>query len=140
MANAYLVLEKQPEQAASAREILRAVAAPLATFAVNIEVVAEANLLIPTDQCGPIAIIVNEAICNALKHGYPPGRVGRITVSMTAENDGVELVIANDGLPMTTASGPGRGSNFINILAHQMGGKVSLRNIDPTGVAMTIRF
>lgn len=141
LANVYAALEGEPDRAAPAAELLKAVAVPLATPAVDIKVTADADLLIPVDQCAPIGIIVNEAVCNALKHGYPHGRVGLVTVSLTRQADVLELVIANDGLPLSsTGQTEGLGSTFIARLIGQLKGTVMLGNADPVGVVMTARF
>lgn len=145
LANAYSALEGGEENAAPAADLLRAVAEPLATRDVAVEVRADADLLIPADQCAPISIIVNEAICNALKHGFPDDGRGTITVALEGRAEAIELVIANDGLPLPPAEGQGsarrgRGSRFIGALVRQLAGSMSFVNAGESGVAMTIRF
>jgi PAS domain S-box-containing protein len=141
LATIYSVLEAQPKFSAPAADLLRAVAAPLATPSVAIEVTVDADLSLPAGHCSPVGIIVNEAVCNALKHGYPDGRCGRIIVSLKPFSDGLELAIANDGLPLPSSSErQGRGSTVIARLAQQLMGTVTLANTTPVGVVMTVRF
>lgn len=141
LANAYSALEGQPEHGAPAGELLTAVAAPLATPSVSIDVVAEAGLLIPAEQCAQIGIIVTEAICNALKHGYPDGRAGRITVSMASMHKGICLGIVNDGLPLPSAGlRKGRGSVVIASMVDQLGGTLEFSNTDTNSVVMTVQL
>ena len=36
-------------------------------------------------QASPIALMLNELLTNALKHGFPPGRSGRLTIAVKGE-------------------------------------------------------
>lgn len=55
-------------------------------------------LCLEASEAVPFALVVNELIQNAIKHGYPDGRMGSIRISLT---DGVDthLCVANDGNP-----------------------------------------
>jgi two-component system, sensor histidine kinase PdtaS len=46
----------------------------------------------------PCGLIVNEALSNALKHAFPNGRHGTITVGLGSDEREVWLVIADDGI------------------------------------------
>ncbi len=47
----------------------------------------------------PCSLIVNELVSNALKHAFPGGRTGRLTVQVSGLDDGrFSLVVADDGV------------------------------------------
>ena len=46
----------------------------------------------------PLGLIINELISNSLKHAFPDGRKGVLTVSMKMQDDKFELIIADDGV------------------------------------------
>lgn len=91
-----------------------------------------------------ISMLVCEVVTNSLKHGYPDGRGGQITVSLRRLDDGqAELTIADDGvgLPATpddAVPGHGLGNRIVEALAKQLKGRVS-RQSNP-GLATRIVF
>lgn len=91
-----------------------------------------------------ISMLVCEVVTNSLKHGYPDGRGGQITVSLRRLDDGqAELTIADDGvgLPATpddAVPGHGLGNRIVEALAKQLKGSVS-RQSNP-GLATRIVF
>ena len=47
----------------------------------------------------PCGLIVNELVSNALKHAFPLGRRGTVTISLRVEMDDVfEIIVADDGV------------------------------------------
>ena len=51
------------------------------------------------DEAVPCGLLVNELVTNALKHGFPGGRKGVITVSMEDVNEGgCRISIKDDGV------------------------------------------
>ncbi len=91
-----------------------------------------------------ISMLVSEVVTNSLKHGYPDGRGGQITVLLRRLDDGqAELTIADDGvdLPATpddAVPGHGLGNRIVEALAKQLKGSVS-RQSNP-GLATRIVF
>ena len=54
--------------------------------------------MLDRDHATPIALLVNEIVTNALKHAYPNGHAGRISVSLKRDDgDTVVLRITDDG-------------------------------------------
>lgn len=51
------------------------------------------------ERAVPAGLIVNELLTNGLKHAFPDGRAGRITLSAALQADGaVLIVVADDGI------------------------------------------
>ena len=56
------------------------------------------ELKMSSDQAVPLALIVTEAVSNAVKYAFPDGRRGSIWVYLTADLDHAELEIRDDGV------------------------------------------
>jgi two-component sensor histidine kinase len=57
------------------------------------------EVFINLDQAVPLGLIVNELLTNTLKHAFPEGRKGVITIAVHKFPDGeVELRVADDGI------------------------------------------
>lgn len=91
-----------------------------------------------------ISMLVSEVVTNSLKHAYPNGRSGRITVSLRRLAGGeAELTIADDGVGLPTmpddaSPGHGLGNRIVEALAKQLKGSVT-RQSNP-GLATRILF
>lgn len=59
------------------------------------------NVLVNIDRAIPCGLIVNEIVSNSLKHAFPDGRGGEISIAFGADNDNRNhtLIINNDGAP-----------------------------------------
>ncbi len=103
--------------------------------------VAAANLLDPAqvhlrldaddiplqlDSGIPFGLLMNELLCNSLKHAFPHGRRGAISVSVRRVEDLVRMVVQDDGcgLPesFNAASNSSMGLKLAASLARQLGG------------------
>jgi two-component system, sensor histidine kinase PdtaS len=70
-----------------------------------------------------LGLIVTELVINALKHGYPGERGGRILVRYVSDPPGWTLSVCDDGvgMPDTPANTtPGLGTSIVEALAHQL--------------------
>lgn len=124
-------------------DLLKATCEALGTDRVAVVHLAASNpvRLLPSEAT-TVGIIANELICNALKHGYPGGRRGRITVACERYSDTFELVIASDGAQISEAPPrPGsEGRQLVARLARQMDGTALLENCPEGGVRAVVRF
>jgi two-component sensor histidine kinase len=72
----------------------------------RIKLVIEAEeIRLSTDQAVPLALIVTEAVTNAIKYGFPSGLAGTITIKLAQHEDALVLSIGDDGVGIP----PGRG-------------------------------
>ncbi len=125
-------------------EHLHDVCAPLASLLTGrIELIEdfETGRRATPDQILPLTQIVSEAVTNAVKHAYPPGRVGRIVVrSRQPRHGGIVVEIADDGpgLPagFEATSGAGLGLRLMRALAQQLGASIAFES---QGVGLTVR-
>ncbi|MBC8183494.1 PAS domain S-box protein [candidate division KSB1 bacterium] len=91
----------------------------------------------------PLGLLLNEMISNALKHGFPNNRSGKMRVSLKKlENNQCELIVEDDGVGIpenvnfdTTES---LGLHLIKILTDQMQGKMEV--VKENGTKFIIQF
>ena len=54
-------------------------------------------------QAIPVALIINEAVTNAIKYAFPEGRPGEIVIGLHAVGEQIELSVADNGIGMDPA-------------------------------------
>ncbi len=91
----------------------------------------------------PCALIISELITNALKHAYPGGRTGTISVSLTPLSAGSYVLAVEDdgvGLPdgFDIAGSESLGLRIVSTLARQLNGDV--RTVESEGTRFEITF
>jgi hypothetical protein len=94
---------------------------------IGLEIVAS-ELPMLSDQAVPLALIVTEAVGNALKYAFPNGRAGHIAVRLDAVGGTARLIVLDDGVGIPagraeTECGPrdGIGLQLIRGFARQLG-------------------
>ncbi len=91
------------------------------------------SLQMLSDQAVPLALIVTEAVGNALKYAFPGQRSGRITVSLEGSADTARLIVQDNGVgipagPAETETGKrdGLGLQLIRGFARQLGAALTV--------------
>ncbi len=77
----------------------------------------------------PLSLIINELIINALKHAFPDRDRGRISIRLRSGKDHGVLEVEDDGIGMPPEPAVPRktqGSTLLEVLAEQIGGRVSI--------------
>jgi len=87
----------------------------------------------------PIALILNEAISNSLKHGFPNGREGTITVELQCLGGQARLLkISDDGIGIPSAVGEDYPSSFglrlIHGLTSDLSGTLKIEKFEGTSI------
>lgn len=92
-------------------------------------------------QAIPLGLIVNEAITNSLKHAFPAGREGTITLTLVQDQDILTLTVADDGVGVPEGHSNGKHASFgmklIAGLARELDGTLMLRNTGGATVSIT---
>jgi two-component system, sensor histidine kinase PdtaS len=86
------------------------------------------------DTSVSLGLIVTELVINALKHAFPDGRRGRITVDYSSTGDVWALSIGDDGIGMNAAQQPskaGLGTGIVEALARQLEATVVVSDTMP---------
>ncbi len=109
------------------------------------------DLAMSSDQAVPLALIVTEAVTNALKYAFPSGRSGFVDVQLTtgAARDSqpreATLVIEDNGIGLPagradTETGPrdGLGLNLIRGFSRQLGAQLLITEVNGTRYEVVI--
>jgi two-component sensor histidine kinase len=83
-------------------------------FSLNLEPVE-----IPAASAAAFALVAQELIGNALKHGFPAGRPGRISVTLAEQGGACVLSVDDNGVGLNDAP-PGFGLSLVRLLCQQL--------------------
>ncbi len=98
---------------------------------------------LPALQAKPLGLILNELVINALKHAFPTGSAGRISVAFHRQDNEYILTVADDGAGMVRASparGTGLGKRLVGALTAQIGGFFEVGSGAHEGTTCIIRW
>lgn len=79
------------------------------------------------DTAIPLGLIINELVCNALKHAFPSNLKGKIEIEINKNPDGVyELEIGDNGVGVSNSETNGKsiGLELVSLLVMQLKGKI----------------
>ena len=95
------------------------------------------------DDATAMALVVNELVGNAVKHGFADGRAGAISVRYAREGATQRLTVADDGAGLPSgadggkAADTGLGSTILRALVQQLRGAMTV-DTDGRGVTVTV--
>jgi len=100
------------------------------------------NSALSIELAVPLGLILNELISNCLKHAFPDGRAGRITVELRPLNPAsLELTVADDGVGFPAEidfhKADTLGMQLVRTLTEQIGGRLELRRRRGTEFAIS---
>lgn len=102
----------------------------------------EADIHLPAHAAVPIALIVAEAVANALEHGFAERDRGEIVVQATRGDGRLLVVVADDGSGLPSgfdlAASDSLGLRLAQMLARQLGGSFNLENASGTTAILTL--
>ena len=97
---------------------------------------------IPSSSAAPLALVINELLGNALKHAFPAGRAGRVTVGLTDQGQACMISIEDDGVGMglgETEPPAGFGLTIVKLLCRQLRADLQITEAFP-GTRATMTF
>jgi two-component sensor histidine kinase len=104
--------------------------------------VACGDLSLGMDELIPCGLIINELVTNSLKHAFPDGRPGAISITLVEEGSGLLLTVRDDGvgLPegLVVEKAESLGLILVTSLVQQLGGTLEISRSG--GATFTIRF
>ena len=100
------------------------------------------DIRLALDAAVPCALAVNELLTNAIKHAFPAGRSGEISIDLVQQPGRLVLTVRDDGagLPpdFDLEKTKSLGLRLVDVLAHQLHGTFRLTNAG--GVAAQFSF
>lgn len=88
---------------------------------------------------GPLALVVNEVVSNAIRHAFP-SRAGRLALRVGRDGDDLIVSVEDDGIGLSAAADGSFEATLISVLTRQVGGTNSVRPRDPAGTTVAFRF
>ena len=104
------------------------------------------SVAVNLDQAAPIGLIVAELISNCLKHGFPAGRSGEVSLDLqpVAGTSRWHLRIRDDGVGLaadyTERRNASLGLKLVEDLSRQCGGVLAVETDAATGTVFTVTF
>jgi PAS domain S-box-containing protein len=103
------------------------------------------NILLDIDTAIPCGLIVSELVANSLKHAFPDGRAGKISLALGyLVQRTLRLSVCDDGVgmdqskPSETAGAP-MGWELVRTLTEQLGGSIEIDRQHGTKVFITFK-
>ncbi|AWN39157.1 PAS domain-containing protein [Methylobacterium radiodurans] len=77
-------------------------------------------------MAAPLSLMIHELTTNAVRHAFPAGRSGRLTVNAHREDETLVLVIADDGVGLAAAppNPAGFGRTLVDMVVRQLRGSI----------------
>lgn len=91
-------------------------------------------------QAVPVALIVLEAVTNAVKHAFPDGRRGEIAIMLRRDGEHAEISVQDNGVGLPADGHSASGTRLAAILSEQIEGRFTWRDGPQGGVEMRLRF
>lgn len=100
--------------------------------------IEEVNLSVA--QLSPCGLIINEVITNSIKHAFPNNQSGKIEFNASVKNNVCCILIKDNGVGISNINtkSPSLGLKLINGLVNQIGGNITVDNLD--GAIFKIEF
>ena len=88
----------------------------------------------------PVALMLNELVCNALTHAFPGGRSGSIHITIERDGSDVSLAVVDDGIGLQDGArvSSSLGLQLVRVLADQLHGTFEIQS--PPGTRAAVRF
>ncbi|HEY6166766.1 MAG TPA: CHASE domain-containing protein [Verrucomicrobiae bacterium] len=111
--------------------------------AITLNVQAESAFL-AIETAVPVSIMVNEMVSNCLKHAFPDGRSGAVSIQFRRDDQQrFHLVVRDNGVGLpgdfASLSTSSLGLSLVNILTEQLGGELACRTGNGTEFELTFR-
>jgi len=98
-------------------------------------------LMMDADRAIPLGLVVNELMTNALRHAFPEGRSGTVTLNAAEDESDVVVRVGDDGVGTVRSSkNGGLGSKIIGVLTAQVGADIALDRTPNVGTVATLRL
>lgn len=108
----------------------------LPVLAENVEIRLHADpIALPVARAAPVALIIGEAVSNAMKHAFPLGRAGAVVVTLSRVEDSIALTIEDDGRGKAKGRAGALGVRLMTEMARSLGGALTINSGGGTRVS-----
>lgn len=94
------------------------------------------DVIVDVDTAIPLGLVVNELLTNSIKHAFPDGRKGEISIKLKSTNDKFSFAINDDGIGIPDNVDPENtdtlGLKLVNLLTEQLKGEIELKKDNGT--------
>jgi len=97
-------------------------------------------ILLGVSQAIPLALVLNEAVTNAIKYAFPDDRQAKIIIKMQRKDGDTELIITDNGIGMPIKEdndADSLGLKLMKGLIKEIGGKILFENNKGTMITIT---
>ncbi|MXP08930.1 sensor histidine kinase [Pseudoblastomonas halimionae] len=133
----------QVSLAAYIDQICRDVIAASGREGIDYEFTAQADTVLPPDKAIPTALVVAEALSNAIEHGFGSADAGQVVVTVAPHEHGMEVIIGDNGKGLPTgfdlAKSESLGLKIARTLAQSLGGEFAM-DAGPVGQGTIARL
>ncbi len=100
------------------------------------------SLPLDAERAIPLGLLVNELATNAVKHAYPAGQPGLVTLRAEAGPQEIMVSVADAGagLPPDDTRACGLGATLVQALGRQIGARIETRSTPDGGTLVCIRL
>lgn len=125
------------------RELSRTLVDTLAIDSVRIRVALDLeSVLLEVENAIPIGLCINEIFTNAIKHAFPDGRSGIVTIQVKALDEGrFRVSVSDNGVgfipPPNVSQSATLGLQLVSTLTEQIGGTLSIESGERTTITIT---
>ncbi len=102
------------------------------------------QLALDLDDALPFGLLISEVVSNSLKHAFPQGRSGEVSVLLRRQSDtAISLVLSDDGIGLPReldwTTSRSLGLRLVRALAQQLRGTLEIRSEGGTEVHLTFK-
>ena len=100
-----------------------------------------ASVAVPASKAAPLALLVHELATNAVRHAFPDGRSGYLSIRARLEDGALRLAVEDNGIGIAagTPNPEGFGRTLVEMLVRQMRGSIAWDDLHTgTRAAITI--
>ena len=100
------------------------------------------TITIPVNIAIPIGLIISELLTNSIKHAFPDGRNGRITIKLKKTKNGFKIMLSDNGVGLPEnidiLSGKSLGLTLINALTSQIDANFTMKSDNGVKCVLTV--
>jgi two-component sensor histidine kinase len=122
-----------------AEQLVTSLASSYGRFDVEMTVSGE-DFDVPLDHATSFALILHEVLANALRHGFPDDRHGKVDIVLSSGDGRHAVTVRDNGAGLGDGRGRGIGDMLIRTLAVQLDAEVGWTSEAGGGTCFTMRF